>query len=141
MFDIHESLGHLLNRSAIKIKNSLFRSFKAEGYDLTADHWLVLNCLWAKDGISQTELSELSFKERTNLTRILDVMEKNKLISRKPNENDRRSFKIFLTEYGKNLESKLITIAQKTNAEAIKGLKETDVIEIKRILNTILNNL
>jgi len=92
MFKFDESVGFLINRVAKQTKRKLYSAFKENGYTLTPEHWAVLNRLWEKDGLSQTEIADQTFKDKANITRILDVMEKNDLVKRQKHEEDRRSF-------------------------------------------------
>lgn len=48
--------------------------------------------------MSQKELSKLTEKDQATLTRIIDLLEKKKLIQRRINEQDRRSFILHVTD-------------------------------------------
>ena len=58
--------------------------------------------------MSQVELAEMTFKDKPNVTRMLEVLERKQLIFRQPDENDRRAYKVFLTEVGQQLKAQLI---------------------------------
>ena len=101
-FKFDDSIGFLVNRAAIRLKNELGKAFKANGYDITPEQWGVLNCLWEEDGQTQTEIAERILKDKTNLTRMLDIMEREELVERRPHERDRRSYRIYLTLKGRS---------------------------------------
>jgi len=136
---IEESLGFIINRTNQKLSNYLTRRFKS--YDITPEQWGLLNRLWDKDGISQKELSEISIKDQTTITRILDKLERKGLIKRQTSPDDRRSFLIFLTDSGRNLESKLVPIAYEVLDEALQGLSEEEIKQMKFLLNKIFMNV
>ena len=140
-FKFEDSIGYVINRAALRLKLELQRAFKANGFDLSAEHWAVLNCLWENEGISQTEIATRIAKDKTNLTRILDVMEKNGLIRRDNHESDRRSYRIFITPKTLKMREKLTSIAVKVNENAKNGLSAADKREIIRIMNIISSNL
>jgi len=122
-----------------KLSNFLTRKFKP--YDITPEQWGVLNRLWEKDGISQKEISLITIKDQTTLTRILDKLESKGLIKRQTSPDDRRSFLIFLTDAGRNLEDKLVPIASEALDEALQGLSEEEIKQLKVLLNKIFMNV
>ncbi|MDF9408799.1 MAG: Transcriptional regulator SlyA [Pelotomaculum sp. PtaB.Bin013] len=110
-------------------------------YDITPEQWGLINILFRKDGISQKELSEKSFKDQPTITRILDNLEAKGMIERKINREDRRTFMIFLTNEGRDLRDKLLPIAEKTLQKVLTGFKEEEIEQLKIWLNKIYNNL
>jgi DNA-binding MarR family transcriptional regulator len=140
-FKFEYSIGFFVNRAAIRLKNELWQGFKAGGFDITPEQWAVLNCLWEKDGQTQTEIADRIIKDKTNLTRMLDVMEREGLVERRPHETDRRSYRIYLKTKGKDLKAKLVPIAKKINEASVRGLSKKEIKTLKRLMNTINDNL
>ncbi|MBS6501218.1 MAG: MarR family transcriptional regulator [Clostridium sp.] len=138
-FNLDDSLGFILNKLNTKLKNELFKRFKE--YEVTPEQWSVLNCLWIKDGITPSELAERIFKDKPNANRILEKLQMKKLIVRKSNLLDKRSFQIFLTERGWELKDELIPKVTQLLDEATIGIEESKITEIKKILNQMYNNL
>ncbi|WP_460294126.1 MarR family winged helix-turn-helix transcriptional regulator [Clostridium tertium] len=138
-FNLDDSLGFILNKLNTKLKNELFKRFKE--YEVTPEQWSVLNCLWIKDGITPSELAERIFKDKPNTNRILEKLQMKKLIVRKSNLLDKRSFQIFLTEHGWELKDELIPKVTQLLDEATSGIEESKITEIKKILNQMYNNL
>jgi len=136
---VEESLGFIINRTNQKLSNYLTRKFKP--YDITPEQWGLLNQLWEKDEITQKELSEKSIKDQTTITRILDKLEWKGLVRRQTSLEDRRSYLIFLTDMGRNLESKLVPIAYEALNEALQGLSEEEIKQLKVLLNKIFINV
>lgn len=136
---LDESLGFIINRTNQKLSNYLTRKFKP--YDITPEQWGVLNRLWEKDGISQKEISEITIKDQTTLTRILDKLETKGLIKRQTSPDDRRSFLIFLTDAGRSIEDILVPIAYEALDDALQGLSEEEIKQLKVLLNKIFVNV
>ena len=65
--------------------------------------WRVLSILADQDGHSVSELADISVIERSNLSRILDGMERGALIERSEREADKRQTHVFLSEQGRQL--------------------------------------
>lgn len=140
-FKLERAIGYVVNRAALRMKAELQRAFRAKGYDLTTEHWAVMNCLWEKEGTTQTEIARKIAKDKTNLTRILDVMERNGLIKREYHESDRRSYRIFLTQKAWKMKDKLIAIAEEVSSVATRGMSAKSQREIIRLMNVINSNL
>ena len=140
-FRLEKSIGYIINKTAIKLKTELLNNFRSKGLHITTEQWAVLICLKEKDGKTQSEIAEALIKDKTNVSRILDGMEKRKLIERRAHENDRRSFRILITKKGKALVEDLIPIAHKVNKASTDGLDKKDIRELERLMKAIYNNL
>ncbi len=140
-FTFEEAVGYVVNRAALRLKAALQRAFRESGYDVTAEQWAVLNCLWTNEGMTQTEIAERVAKDKTNLTRILDVMERNGLITRQRHESDRRSYRVFPTREAWNIREDLTAAAEVVSRTATRGLSAADQREIVRLMNIITSNL
>lgn len=140
-FKLEEAVGYVVNRAALRMKAGLQRAFRAKGYNLTTEHWAVMNCLLEKEGSTQTEIAKKIAKDKTNLTRILDVMERNGLIRREYHESDRRSYRIFLTQEAWEMKDGLIAIAEEVSAVATRGISAKSEQEIIRLMDIINKNL
>jgi DNA-binding MarR family transcriptional regulator len=73
-------------------------------WDLSPSQFNVLNLL-ADDpiGLSQVELGRLLITHRSNVTGLVDRLEKRGLVSRNEAENDRRAYRVVLTTAGRRL--------------------------------------
>lgn len=140
-FTLDKSIGYLINKTAIKLKSELFNNFKSGGFNITTEQWAVLACLKEKDGRTQNEIAEKLIKDKTNVSRILDGMQKKQLIERCAHESDRRSFRILITQKGKALVEGLIPIARRLNQTAADGLDNKDIRELERLMQVIYKNL
>ncbi|MDQ7097121.1 MarR family transcriptional regulator [Desulfosporosinus sp. PR] len=136
---LEESTGFIINRTHQKLSNYLTRKFKP--YDITPEQWEILNRLWQNDGISQKEISEITLKDQTTLTRILDKLEHKGLIKRQVSPSDRRVFLIFLTDKGRDLEDILVSIAYEVSGEVLQGLSQEEIKQLKALLNRIFANV
>lgn len=139
--DLMKSPGFIMINTSWRIKDELRRAFLAEGYDVTPDQFAVLIRLWEGDGLIQTELSEKTLKAKSNLTRILDSMEKKGLVSRRINKDDRRSFSVYLTPKGKDIKNELVSTAITMNNKIFRNISSNDRKNLLRILDTISCNL
>lgn len=139
-FTLDQSLGYIINRTARRLRYELHQAFKANGYDVTPEQWTILNRLWEKEGLSQVELAEQTFKDKPNVTRILDVLERKQLLLRQRDAGDRRAFRVYLTEDGRNLKEKLIPLAVEVLKRGQENLTSEDRAYLQEKLNIIYHN-
>lgn len=121
------------------MKNNLAKALKP--YNVTQEQWPLLIQLWVQDGISQKELSEKSFKDQPTTTRILDKLERRRLIRRQANSVDRRVSLIYLTSEGHEIRGQLIPLARQALEHSLHGLSEQEQAQLKNLLTRICDNL
>ena len=108
----------------------LFRPF-----GLTAAQYNVLNVLAPHaDGISQRELSDALVVDRSNVTGLLDRMEKAGWVRRADHPDDRRVYRVTLTPAGRRLWSKVEPKYLAVAAQVTRGLSPKQITSCLRIL-------
>lgn len=135
MYDINRSIGFLLSK-AYQRAWAILRE-EIEGYDLTPPQFALLAFLWQQDGLTQVELSEKGQIDRTTVGGLVDRLEKIGLVERRQHPNDRRAYKIHLTERGKELEGPLSACADRSLTKFTKGLNEQEISELRRMLEIL----
>jgi DNA-binding MarR family transcriptional regulator len=123
------------------IGRRLQKNFRQEGVDITIEQWSVLYHLWKKNGMSQQELCNATFRDKPSITRLLDNLEKQQLVRRVPSSADRRLNLIELTAAAKQLQEKTMTLASTTLNEALEGVSAEDIERAKRVLQQVYDNL
>ena len=73
---------------------------------LDAAPYAALQKLWRQDGVTITELGEKLFLKASTITSLIDRMERDGLVQRQRDEEDRRVVKIYLTTRARNLKGK-----------------------------------
>ena len=139
-FDIQLIFAILNGKVSAAINRKLIRNFRLNGLDITPEQWTVLLYLWEKDGVTQQELCNATFKDKPSMTRLIDNMERQQLVVRMSDKRDRRINKIHLTLIGKSLEEKARFIANKTLKEALHGLTLEELRISQEVLRKIFNN-
>jgi len=140
-FKIHESLGYLTSKNNGLMRNCFNKMIKEKGFNATVEQWGILHIIDAFPGATQSDIAKKGLKDKTNITRMLDVLEKNKNIERKPAINDRRVYNIFITKSGKKLLNDLIPIAIEINKQSVIGLSEKELADLISLLKKVYNNL
>lgn len=123
------------------MNNELNRNFVAAGLQITVEQWRVLINLREKDGLTQNELSKRLLQEKTGISRLIDGLEKRKLVVRVPDQLDRRSRRIYLSRLGKSLQDAFIREVMKTLDKAQEGIAEEEMEMCKKVLRHVFENL
>ena len=84
------------------INRAMYKDFRNAGIEITPEQWSILVYLSQKDGETQKNIAEATYKDKPSVTRLIDNMEKQGLLKRTQHSTDRRTNKIFLTEEGKD---------------------------------------
>jgi DNA-binding MarR family transcriptional regulator len=140
-FQLDQSLGFTTNRLANRLKAELEQGFVRRGHDITADQWLILSRLNEQDGLTQHELGERISKDKTNVARMLALMEEHGLVERRIDPDDNRARRIYLTAYSHALLPDLIAASQEVLARSQKGFTQEEVRQLIDTLNRVFHNL
>jgi len=138
-FTFDRSLGFLVNRVALRMKDMLDRELRP--HDVTCEQWAVLNRIWEEDGLSQKEIAERTFKDEPNTARIVAKLERKGLVSRRPDPADRRALQVLLTDRGRALRPVLVPLAEAGNRRASDGLSDEELATLVALLDRVYTNL
>lgn len=123
-----------------KIRNALQKQLTEAGFDLTVDQWVLVDHIFRKQGISQNELAELTFKDPPTVTRIIDLLEKKGLVERGPAAGDRRKFNLYLTKNGEVIYNEAFPIVADIRRKGWGAMDESDYQHFVRIMDSIYQN-
>lgn len=115
--------------------------FREKNFDITPEQFVVIEVLMHRDGLYQRQLSEITLKDRPNITRIINILEKNGYVNRVADKNKRKVFKIFLTDKAKNLFPALAQVAKDYRKTMTEGIDKNDLETCMSVLNKVLDNL
>ena len=141
IFPRNQSPGFVIYQAASKMKLGLQRAFGANGFEITPEQWGVMSALWEHEGVHQSLLAARTAKDRHNVTRILHLLERDGFIRREQDVEDRRLQKVYVTDEGKAMKARLVTIVTDFLQEALNGLTQEDLEAMKRILDTVVENV
>jgi DNA-binding MarR family transcriptional regulator len=139
-FDIRLIFAILNGKVSAAINRKLSRNFRLNGIEITPEQWTVLLFLWERDGVTQQELCNATFKDKPSMTRLIDNMERLHLVVRISDRKDRRTNLVHLTKTGRDLEEKSLVIANKTLKEALRGLTLDDLKVSQEVLRKVFAN-
>jgi DNA-binding MarR family transcriptional regulator len=138
-YQFQDSIGFHLFRTTFKLKARFARELRP--FDITTEQYGVLFLLWDLDGLQQWEIADLLLKDRPNVTRILEKLEKKKLITRKIDPSDRRATRVYLTPAGWKIKPHLEEAVERIRDQSYRGLSRRERTELRGVLNRIMENL
>ncbi len=138
-FDRQQSPGHLVNYMARLFARALYRRIRPHG--VTRGQFPVLLMLWEAEGATQAELAERLAVEQPTMANTLKRMERDSLIRRVPDPQDRRQAHVHLTPRGRELEEVLTASARDTNAVALADVSSEERELFLALARRVIRNL
>lgn len=114
---------------------------KARQFGMTRAQWAVLVRLHRAEGLKQSELAELLDLQPISLTRLLDRLCANGLIERRPDPEDRRANRLYLTPAATPVIERLVSLGEELMSTALEGVDPDVVQNMLAPLNTTKDNL
>jgi len=114
---------------------------RLQPHKVTPGKWFFLCALWEEEGLSQRELSRRVRTTEPTTVSALRLLERNGLIDRVRNTQDRRTINIFLTPKGRELKDTLLPGVLEQNRVATEGLSREEVQDAFRLLNKMQQNV
>lgn len=131
----------LTGKAYAALGRRLQRNLKEEGITITAEQWSVLYYLWMEEGRTQQEIACLTFRDKPSVSRLIDNLEKLKLVIRVSDQDDKRSNLIYLTKQGRQLKEGCLRQAKRTINEALEGVTRDDILKARQTLDLLYHNL
>ena len=136
-----KSLGYAIGRTNWYLKTLINKLLKDEGFPITNEQWIVLKAVFEQPGQSQTEVSQHTQKDKTNITRILDLLEKSNYIQRKRDGRDRRMNRIYITEHGKTILKAVTPVTQRIDAICSQAIPQKKIDALIQSLDTVCSSI
>jgi DNA-binding MarR family transcriptional regulator len=114
---------------------------RARAISLTLPQCKVLVRLETDKGVSQTKLAEVVGVEPMTMVRILDRMEADGLVERRPDPEDRRARRLYLTRKAKPVLDQIWHLAELTRAETFAGISRQEREDFIGVLERVHSNV
>lgn len=137
--DYESNFGFLIHDVARLMRVAHDRRMKPLG--LTRSQWWVLNNLFFHQGINQTNLAKILDIERATLGRLLDRLESKDWIYRRPDPDDRRVNRVFLSESAAPTMQTMRREAKLTLEESLSCLSGEEQAQLFDMLNRMKSGL
>ena len=132
-------IGFLLTDVSHLLRKVIDRRLQPQG--LTRAQWAVLANLVKAEGVTQSQLAEQLEIEKSTAGRLIDHMEDNGWVERRPIFGDRRSRGVHLTDKARPLITRIEKIILKTREESLRGLTDDEKRVLSAAVETMKTNL
>src|SRR5579863_8668590 len=139
-YDFESSMGFVVNNTAKAFQKALDLELR-RNVGVTLSQWRVVASLVQQPGLTQKEIADKVGVEGATLVPIIDKMEEEGLLKRKPDYNDRRVNRIYLTSKADSLWNSMTECAIHIRKSSTKYISEDDLETTMKTLRKISKNL
>ncbi|WP_238371643.1 MarR family winged helix-turn-helix transcriptional regulator [Heliomarina baculiformis] len=132
-FDLQYFLPYMLNQAAEESSIAFQRHYKNR-YGMLRTEWRVLFHLGRYGEMTAKEIGERARIHKTKVSRAVQKLADRRFLTRKKDENDRRSERLELTQAGLAAYRDLRDVAQEYDAKLVSGFDAEDVATLRRLL-------
>ena len=101
----------------------------------------VMKPLMENDSLTQLELVKITNLKAPTISITLRNMEREVIVRREKNDNDRRETHVFITDKGKKMYAKVLTALDKAEKTMLKGVNEKELKALRSTLEKMSENL
>lgn len=123
------------------VARRLQKNFRKAGLEITIEQWSILCHLWREDSLSQQELGTRTFRDKASITRLIDNLEKQGLVTRVASTSDRRINLVCITDTAKPLQEITYHLANQTMSEALLNITKEEIETVKNVFQRVYDNL
>lgn len=138
----NEDVLHLLAGRTPRNMDRLLAHFLARaGVPLSKEQWSVMAVLWKDDGRSQQAIADATDRDRPGTTRLIDGLEREGYVQRRPHPTDRRSNLVHLTRKGRAMERKVAAALNDAVDVATEGISPRQISMLRNLFAKIDSNI
>ncbi|GIN73728.1 MarR family transcriptional regulator [Bacillus sp. J14TS2] len=137
--NLNEHIGILIHSADLAITSYVRKQL--EPFNLAPEQNLIMMILWNQDGVSSNDLVSALNKDKAGIARMIASLEGKGYIYKVDDPKDKRSFKIHLTDEGKQLSHDVITVQQNMRETLTKGMTNEEVRELQKLITKVMNNI
>lgn len=139
-FNIKKSVGYMVGSTNNILKKTFLDTAARYEQDMTTEQFIIMNVIHKHTSLSQTEIAGYTGRDKTTTTRAIDVLTKKNYALRSKDPNDRRVFKVHLTEEGVAALLKMIPAINTLSETLAEGITTEEMEQLMHILTKIQIN-
>src|SRR5579885_187629 len=139
-YDFETSVGFVVNSTAKAFQKVLDMELR-KNVGVTISQWRVIVTLIQHPGLTQKEIADKVGIEGATLVPVIDKMEQEGLLKRKPDSKDRRVNRIYLTSKADSLWNSMMECALHIRKTSTKDISEDELETTLETLRKISKNL
>jgi DNA-binding MarR family transcriptional regulator len=94
-----------------------------------------------EEGVSQAQLADALCLAASTVTKMLLRLERDGVVERRPDEEDARISRVFLTVHGRDLVQPVLEIWSQMDARLVQGMTDAERVLQRRLFLQLLTNL
>ncbi|MBS4759273.1 MAG: winged helix-turn-helix transcriptional regulator [Clostridium sp.] len=139
---LNKKVGAMLVATGILSRVMALREYALQQFEITPEQYLVLSIIMdSGTELYQRQISEITYKDRPNITRIINILENLGLVKRIEDVNKRKVYKIAITEKGIEMRKKIQPTMFKLRAITTQGISEEELEKTLQILEKMQINM
>lgn len=135
------ALGRNMNELRMQFRKYMQGKVRSLNLHLTYEMLEVMICLWRQDGVNQQLIADITLRDKSAMTYLVDNLIKRKMITRKEDERDRRNKLIYLTAEGRELQDRLQPWVAEMYDRATAGVDASSLVNGKELIESMIKNL
>ena len=114
---------------------------KLKDFGVAPGQFAPLVMLFEQDGLTQAELCRRINVEQPTMANTLQRMERDGLINRKDDDDDKRRSLVYLTPRAREMQAQVMEGARSVSNQTVKGLSASDQDDMFRLVARMVENL
>ncbi|RXP53068.1 MarR family transcriptional regulator [Lutibacter sp. HS1-25] len=140
--DFNSTLVPWLGKTSKMMNLYIADVLQTNNFPITKQQWIVLKILHEDyDGIIQNELAFITDRNKASLTRLINCLEKNKLVIRVQSKEDSRKKSVYITKEGRELFLKTKPLMLNSILKTQEGISKEEMKIFIQIMSKIQHNL
>ena len=140
-YDHNKSLGYWAGLVSRLLSNTLGKRFQEAGIKMTAEQWGAIILLLNHDAMTQGQLGERLYLEKSSVSRLVDGLERRGWVVRTKSPGDNRHKLVSPTPKALETAERCAVIARGVLEEAQRGMTEDERLVCRSFLSRIIANL
>lgn len=133
-------VGTTIYNTGVVVRALSSQTFAEKGFELTPEQFLILDLVQEYGELYQRQICEITQKDRSNVARLVKILEEKDLIKRRQASNGRRIFKISVTEKGKTVRDEMKPMTKELRKTLIDGISNEEIEIMISTLNKVYDN-
>lgn len=138
---MHMKLSDCINYLLTVAQHEVYQRFNSQlsAFGITPGQYGVLNVLWQSETgiVAPKDISYALRLETSTVSGVLDRMQKQGLVHRTLDENDRRSIRVELTEAGWALRDEVLNAIEELNKEILASFTQEEWVALQSSLKKL----
>ncbi len=139
-FDDYDNvIGFVVSQAGALLARTLEDAIASVGSDLRPREFALLNRLHQHGQLTQIQLADLTYKDKPEVTRMLQRLIARKLVTKIKSSTDRRAYVVSLTSRGEAIRQIIVPEMRKRLEAACEGLRPVDLQTTVAVLRHMID--